>query len=69
MQRRMPNYHQLTIRELMAIALFSAISIVGLSNGGVIASMVITAAIVGMTAFAIVAFVGREQLRSYAIEP
>lgn len=43
------------------------LGIAGLSTGGVVASIVIAVAIVVTTAFAIVAFVGRELLRSFAI--
>ena len=51
----------------MAIVLFAALGVAALSTGGLLASMVVGAAIVFTTAFAIVAFVGRKQLRSFAI--
>lgn len=63
----MKSNRQFTIRELMSVVLFAAVGIAGLTTGGVVASAIVGLAIVATTCFAIVAFVGREQLRSFAI--
>jgi hypothetical protein len=63
----MVAYQQLTIRELMAIVLFAATGLAALSRGGLFASIVIGAAIIITTAFAIVAFVARAEFRSFAL--
>lgn len=63
----MAAYQQLTIRELMAIVLFAAIGLAGLSAGGWFASVIIVAATIITTGFAIVAFVGRGQFKSLAV--
>jgi hypothetical protein len=63
----MKSHRQITIRELMLLVLFAGLGIAGLSTGGVLASTTIGIAIILTTGFAIVAFVGRDQLRSLAI--
>ena len=63
----MPTLLQLSIRELLAIVFFAAIGTSGLFFGGANASVAICAALIATTGLAIVAFVGRGQLRSFAI--
>ena len=64
---RMTKHHRFTLRELMLVVLFAALGIAGLSAGGVLASIAVGIAIVVTMGSAIVAFVGRDELRAYAI--
>ncbi len=63
----MTNHRQLTIREFLLLVVFVAVGVAGLTTGGLFASLVIGVAIVVTTAIAIVAFVGRNRLRFWAI--
>lgn len=63
----MKSHRQLTVRELMLIVMFAGVGIAGLTTGGVLASIVVGGAIILTTGCAIVAFVGRDPLRSLAI--
>lgn len=58
---------QLSLRELLAIVLFAGLGLASLRAGGVFASIVNFGAMVLTVCFAIIAFVGREQLRVFAI--
>ena len=51
----------------MLVFVFAGLGLAGLSAGGVLASIVVGISIIVTTGFAIVAFVGRDQLRSFAI--
>jgi hypothetical protein len=58
---------QVTIRELMLLMLFFAAGLGGLSTGGLLAFVVIGIAAILTTGIAIVAFVGQQEKRAWAI--
>jgi hypothetical protein len=63
----MSKYPQLTIRELMLDIVFVGIGFAGLVAGGVMAAIFLGGALIVTIAFAIVAFVGRDESRAAAI--
>lgn len=63
----MNHHRQITLRELMLVVLFAGIGLSGLLVGGLMASMLVGGVMILTVGFAIVAFVGRDQLRALAI--
>jgi hypothetical protein len=63
----MSNYPQLTLRELLLAVLFIGLGCAALVAGGVMATIFLGGALIITTAFAIVAFVGRDETRAAAI--
>ena len=63
----MNTYKQFTIREGLILVFVAGFAVASLSVGGIVASLFLIFALVLVTAFAISAFVGREDLRTYAI--
>lgn len=58
---------KISLRELTAVVTFLAISVASLRAGGFLASLTLFIAIVFTMALAIIAFVAKDRLRSYAI--
>ncbi len=63
----MNKYPQVTLRELMLGVLFIGLGCAGLLTGGVMASIFLGGAFIVTIGFAIVALVGRDELRATAI--
>ena len=63
----MNAYKQFTIREGLVLVFVSGFAIASLSSGGIVASLFLTFAMALVAIFAISAFVGRIELRTYAI--
>jgi hypothetical protein len=63
----MNKFPQLTMRELLLSVVFIGLGCAALAAGGIMAAIFLGGALIATTAFAIVAFVGRDALRAAAI--